>query len=485
VRRALTLVLLLIMVNGTGAQEAYSVDGVPDIEMLIKDREPLPQPLEKDAPLLTLTHCLEMARDNHPALAASWAQVIQSKASLQQIWALYYPSLTFSFSEDIQKTFASSSAVEALALALGLQQTPSGSLQLTHTVFDGGERANKVESARQTLRASYLSFETAWISQAQIVQSAYLAVVKQEALMVISLLDFQRARDNQRDALRFLQAGTKSLIDLSQAEIQLAQAEANLAAQRNQVRDSWIDLAQATGAQVRDLQEHRLENLLGLHVNLPSYEEALKELDTHPQLLNWGAQALSSDAAAKAEKKSMKPNLGLSTKLQSYRDSGQNAGTVDLALTLTIPLYDPTVGPTVALFEAQAEEARAQSQNTRLQLLQDLDIAYSGSQGARERSKASLRRTKTALLNYELARKRYRAGLNDYTELLNALQLVSAAQSSYVEALSDERQAEVDLIKATGMAAKYTKAYFRSKVGEELLNDLREDLKEGRESELE
>jgi outer membrane protein TolC len=78
------------------------------------------------------------------------------------------------------------------------------------------------------------------------------------------------------------------------------------------------------------------------------------------------------------------------------------------------------------------------------------------------------------VLNFQLASKRYQAGLSEYTELLNALGFVSQAQASYVSALADQRSAEVDLIQATGAAAQGTKEYFRTRAGQQLLEDMRE-----------
>ena len=85
---------------------------------------------------------------------------------------------------------------------------------------------------------------------------------------------------------------------------------------------------------------------------------------------------------------------------------------------------------------------------------------------------AARRQAQTAIVNFDLASKRYKAGLTDYTELLNALSFVSAAQSTYVTALADERRAEIDLLQSTGAAAQFSKTYFSRQFEAEIGEDL-------------
>ena len=473
-----SIVLSLLLSGACVAEEGYSVDPVPQVEELIKTYQPLPQRLEKEGPLLTLSDCLNRSRENHPSVAASWARVLQSQASLQQIWALYYPTATLTLQEDVDQNLASPNSVKTLSLLLGVEQTANATLAVSQTLFDGGERREKVEAARQTLRSTYLTFENDWITQAQIVQSAYLNVVEQESMVVVKLLDLDRVKANRDSAQRFLEAGTKSLVDVTQAEIQVAQAEASLANQRNLVKSAWIQLAQTMACPVDEIKGCKTEELLKIQVQLPTLNEAMAELETHPQYLLYKAGELSNEASARAERKSMRPSFGVNTSLKAYDKYGVEANTWEVLFTLTIPLYDPTVGPQVDLYKAKVLEARENARNTRLQLIQEVESAFASSVGAQERAQASFKQARTALLNYDLALKRYRAGITDYTELLNALSFVSTAQSSYISALADERTAEINLLKATGAAARFTKEYFARKAGEhDLIRDLQEDLK--------
>lgn len=477
-RLLLLIALLLTLSAPLWAENDYSVDGVPSVDQLIQTYRPLPAELEKTGPILTLSECLERSRENHPAIAASWARVLQSQASLQEVWALFYPTAALTLTEDVDQSVASPSSVQTLSLLLGVQQTANTSLSVSQTLFDGGARSEQVEAARQALRSTFLAFETDWITQAQEVQSAYLNVVEQEAMMVVRRLDLQRVQANRDAAQHFLEAGTKSLVDVTQAEIQVAQTEASLANQSNLVKNAWINLAQTIACPVDDIKDCKTEDLLKLQVNLPSKNEAMSELETHPQYLIYKATELANEASIRAERKSLRPNLGVTTSLKAYEQYGAGANVWEVLFTLSIPLYDPTLGPKIDLYKAKVLEAQENAKNTRLGLVQEVETAFADSVGAQERSRASLRQAKTALLNYDLALKRYRAGLTDYTELLNALSFVSTAQSSYISALSDERLAEINLLKATGGAATFTKEYFYRKAARHsLINDLREDLK--------
>lgn len=470
--------LLLLLLAVAQADEApYSTESYPDVNALIETINPFPPDLDKDGQVLTLQECLNRTRESHPALNAQWAAVLASNASLHRIWSLYYPSLDFTYYNDIQDTFYVSRGGGLISGAvLGLTQAPNSSLAITHTVFDVGERAAKVESARQTLRSTFLDYETAWISQVQKVEAAYIEVVKQESLVVVSLQDVERNRLVRQVAQKQLEAGTKSLVDVTQAEIQLADARASLAFQQAQVRNAWISLALAMGVPVDSIANRKLYNILGLDLELPAFEDSVKELETHPQILSFKAQALSSEATARAVRRGNGPNLMAKLSTQTLDNVGVTTAYWAVELTLNIPIFDPSVGPQVEEAEANLLRAVENAKNTKLELLQQLESAYSDHQGAEQRTSATLRQAKIALLNFELAAKRYQAGLTDYTELFNALSFLSTAQQSYINALADLRSAEVNVAQATGAAARYTKAYFREKAGEKLTRDLHEDL---------
>ena len=137
---------------------------------------------------------------------------------------------------------------------------------------------------------------------------------------------------------------------------------------------------------VDSLLERQLENLLSIDTELPPLEESLFELKSHPELLALRAQEDSVLSSAEAEKRSLRPSLGLTTSLQAYRKAPVQTGLWDVQLTLTIPLFNPSVKPQMDEFEAQALQARKQADQTQLELEQQLRTAYSDRLGATERA---------------------------------------------------------------------------------------------------
>ncbi len=466
------------------AAPPWAPPDLPTLEELIKEGDALPLMAPSSEPLLSLQSCLDLARQQHPALGASWAQVVQAQARYEQVWALYYPTVTLALGQATQTTIAGPLTSRQAVEAFSLDEGSNANFGITQTVFDLGRRAAQVESARASLRSVYLDFESAWVGQAQAVSAAYLQALEQDYLLAVRQADEERAGRSLEVARKFLEGGTTSLIDVAQAEIQLAAAQGSVAAARNGQRDARISLARAVGVKLEEIGSRPLEDLLRQEPEVPDFEQSLDELDTHPRLLSISAQGRSAGAAALAERRSMNPNLGLSTSLQGYRSGGFDAGVWEVQLLLTIPLYGPTVGPRVKELQAQVEEAELRWTDARLELLQGLQASYSDRLGAQQRAELALRQAKTAVLNYGLASKRYRAGLSEYTELVNALAFVSQAQAAYVEALADRASAEVDRQAATGAAARATKEYFQSKAGQKLLDDMRETdlLKKARRS---
>lgn len=297
--------LILIAVFLTGTIWCFSKPEKPDVPKnpsglitspkgttLPDITEPfLPSAKKPAGPLITLDDCLKTAFMKHPDILSKRTAVDVQEAKLQQIYALYIPTVSVTFTNSYQKPEP----------ANPLPTTNQSQVNASYTLWDSKQRAEKVNAARENLMAAVLDLKSAWVDKADEVIEAYDGVILQEWLVIIQEDDLAKAIENLRVANGFYNAGAKSKIDVTQAEIGVEKSQVNLAKVKTDLRDARVRLAKSVGVDVSEITGKQLEDLLNEEKILPDRQEALAEMEkSHPALLTFTAQEKGALALAKA-----------------------------------------------------------------------------------------------------------------------------------------------------------------------------------------
>ncbi len=418
----------------------------PALEKLINQQDGQLLPVLRALPgkPLTLEECYEIALVSHPQLSAQRAQVDLALAQADNAWSRYNPTLAGT----LNRTWNTVSPF-AFPIQVTNNQTQIG-LNVTHTLWDFGQRQAQAESAEWTLRSAHFGFQKARLDQFQAVQSAYVQVLSNEMSEAIQAANYERTLFMQDFATRLYRAGQKSMIDVSQATTQTAAALVELQNAKNQVQNARLALAQAVGVDGQQLLDRPLTSILESPVTVAKREQALVDLENNPGLLNLETQALSLEWNAEYQLRTNNPTVsgGILWGLQGMNQP--EARFWQAGLSVSVPFFNPGVPSSVRQFRAQAAQVRYVKDNTRLQLLQQLDTAYSDLAWGEKRVQAGKREVELALANLALAYKRYRAGLADITEQINARAFVNSAQVDYVSAFVSRKLAEGRLLQVIG-----------------------------------
>lgn len=435
-------VLLLCVVAWALAVE----DPPPALEKLVNQQtgQLLPTIPPLSGKVLTLEECYEIALVSHPQLSVQRAQVDVALAQADNAWSRYNPTLA----GNLNRSWNTISPF-ALPIQVTNNQTQIG-LNVTHTIWDFGQRQAQAESAEWSLRSAFFGFQKARLDQFQAVQAAYVQVLSNELTMAIQAANYDRTLFMQDFATRLYKSGQKSMIDVSQATTQTAAAQVALQQAKNQVQNARLALAQAVGIDGTKLLDRPLEPILEQPVQAPSREQALVELENNPGLLNLETQALSLEWTAEYQLRTNNPTVagGILWGLQGMNQPESRFW--QAGLSVTVPFYTPGVASQARQFRAQAAQVRYNKDNTRLQLVQQLDTAYSDLDWSEKRVQAARREVELALANLALAYKRYRAGLADITEQINARSFVNSAQNDYASAFVSRKLAEGRLLQVIG-----------------------------------
>ena len=174
-----------------------------------------------------------------------------------------------------------------------------------------------------------------------------------------------------------------------------------------------------------------------------------------PDIRQAEAQLHSATADIGTAKADFYPRLTLSgsVALQALqvRNLGFSAGTYSYGPSLTIPIFEGgRLRGTLALREAQQQEAAVAYQRTVLQAFTDVDnalIAYTAEQRRRVRLAEQVAQSRRA---FNLAQDQYRQGLTDFLQVLTAQRTMLAAEQQLSDSTATVSSNLVALYKALG-----------------------------------
>lgn len=115
------------------------------------------------------------------------------------------------------------------------------------------------------------------------------------------------------------------------------------------------------------------------------------------------------------------------------------------------PLFAPAVNSQVRAAESQEASVKANLHSRRLEILRDVDNAYLGLEGAKERVPAAKAALDAARANLSQAQGRYRAGVGSIIEVADAQSLLATAHADWVRAQTSYHLAIADLQRAMGV----------------------------------
>ena len=408
----------------------------PALQPLLNQQTDLlpPMPDPGGAPL-SLDECLQLAYENHPALLSSRAKVDQARAQLGQAYALYEPQMGLQIQRNFQLINGQIQGV------FDYVRETIMTVGTTWTVLDSGVRHTTVLAARYNVASALYNFQSAWLTQYQKIQSAYVTVLAAQLNLAIQQGNLERAQLNQRVSEQFYQAGQRGMVDVTSALSQVANAQAAIAEARNDERDARLALAAAVGVDKSKVEKAKLDDILQQEPVVLAREQALPLVDVNPALLSIDAQAAYFLMQAEIADLGNRPNLQALAGIGTTGLDLPNVPFFQVELLLNIPFFTPGLDSQVEFYEATAKQLRHDRANVRLQLIQILDTSYADLDGAKERTAASEDEVRAALANFQLASKRYTAGLTDLSELINARSFVLQAQGDLVEALTDRATA--------------------------------------------
>ena len=388
---------------------------------------------------LGLSDAVELVLCQSPALRQALATVTEQRGAVIVSEAAFLPRV----SANAELTSNRIPVTNTAASSIGLSFT--GSIGLSYTLFDFGQRDAALNAARATLSAALSAQDSALLQSLSDVLRLYV-----DAASAWARLDATRETERMTMQTRDIAAGRHaalvgSLLEKLQAQTAFSQATL----ERVRAQGAWDiargALASAMGRPVTQpmalAPSRGLRGIANSELNFASLRnEALAQ---HPKLYALRAERTSLLArldALKAESRGiveLSSNLGLT---KNFTGGGGTDKALGASLSASIPLFNRTLQQGRELqIAAQITSKEAALLASEREIELELWRASQLATGESENLRAARELQDNADTTYNIALGRYRSGVGAMLEMLSA-------QSALAQANTSSAQAEINTI---------------------------------------
>jgi outer membrane protein len=391
-----------------------------------------PQPLR-----LTLAEAERLAIQNNPQFSAARFNAAAANQLPLEYRAGYYPSVAGAVTA-VGADSGSRLAAGALNNPVIYNRVGTG-LIVNQLVTDFGRTRQLIDSAKLHAQAQDQATEVTRANILMATARAYFSVLRARAVLTVAEQTVAARQLVSDQVTALANSNLKSQLDVSFANVNLADAQLLLSQAQNSVKAAEADLAAALGLPAQTsfaLQEEPPPRTLPTSVD-PLVAQALQD---RPELKDLRLEQSAAEATAKAEHALFYPTVGV-TGTAGFVPTGESAvpgryGAI--GVNLNIPVFNG------GLFRARQTEAelkaKAATDNVNdmaNRITRDVKVAYLDAQTAFDRVGLTDQLLRQAQLALDLARGRYDLGLSSIVELSQAQLNLTSAQIGSASARYD------------------------------------------------
>lgn len=333
----------------------------------------------------------------------------------------------------------------------------STSLTLSWLLYDFGARAANLENARQLLSAAAHTLDATVQTVFLDALRAYYATQAARAAVAAAEESERASRESLAAAEVRYKVGTGTPADRLQAQTALSQATLTRIRAEGILRSAYGTLSNVMG------EDANRPLLLEDIPKIPADARGEGDVETliatarqrRPELKAAEARVGAARASVDATRAAGKPSLalGAGSSWQGTDTGGNDFSTRSnsIGLTLSIPLFSGfETTYNVRTAEARADAASSLRDNVNLQVALDVWTAYQDLTTSRQTLTASADLLASAEQSERVALGRYKAGVGNILDLLNAQSALAAARLQRIQAALDWYVARASLARSIG-----------------------------------
>jgi outer membrane protein len=369
---------------------------------------------------LTLQEAEQIAIQNHPQIQAATQLASAAAAQVQEARSFYYP-----------QAYGSLTGVEAennSRIAAGSLNNPviydrfAEGLAVNQLVTDFGRTYQLVKSSHLRAQAQQENVTATRADVLLALNQAYFGALKAQAVLQVAeqTVKSRQLVAEQTSALQ--KSNLKSGLDVSFANVDLAQAQLLLIQAKNDVLASFAELSNDLGysdQRIFQLADEPLPPEPPADVT-PLLQEALQN---RPELIRQGLDVKAAQSFATAERDLWFPTISAAgaTGLIPYRQDTLSSRYAAAGFNVNIPIFNGRLF--TARHSEASSQAKAQQQYLRdLQdrIVRDVRTAWLNAGSAFQRLAVTEQLLNEATQAFDLAQSRYGLGLSSIVELSQA-----------------------------------------------------------------
>ncbi|CAH0196465.1 Cobalt-zinc-cadmium resistance protein CzcC [Massilia sp. Bi118] len=370
---------------------------------------------------LTLNQAIELALSANPALRSATRSIGIADGAVQQASARPNPELSF-LSEGTDRN------------------TRTETTQVNQRLELGGKRAARIAAAEQERNVAIDDVNARRAELRADVITAYMDALTAQERLALARASLDLAHKSTEVTSRRVIAGkispveqTRSSVAEAAAQLELTQAEAELALAQRRLTALW--------ASPRPLDQPL--QAPDTFDRVPAWTDLAQRLETAPQLRRAQSNVAGRDAQVRLERAQRIPDVTVTVGSQREREQGRTQGVIGLSVPL--PLFNRNQGNVLSALR-RADQARDDLEAERLRLTQALADAY---------QRAEVASTQTVTLRdqvlpaaqsaYDAAVTGFSMGKFAFTDVLDAQRTLFQTKTQYLRALADRYRSIADI----------------------------------------
>ena len=400
----------------------------------------------------TLAECIEIAVQQHPSLKAAAASVGAGHQRVWQAASNYLPQVDATYGAN-RRNSSVSARIGGTASNVGTQSQTfnfyNTGVSFTQVLFDFGQTLASIRSAQAAQQSLEADLSTQRDTVVLNVKQAYFNLLAAKRLLKVADDTVHQNEKHLEQAQGRYDVGMAPKFDVTNVQVQLAQAQLNQLTARNNVAVARETLRNALGM-IGPLNFDIADDFGSRRVQISSEEALALAYDKRPELLSIQAQERSTEETISSLQKNYLPNL---TGNGAYTWTGNDyplESSWNIGANLNLSIFNG------GLTTAQVGEAKFNLSNLKFNedvLRQNIALevrqAVLNLQQAAESIHVAEKGLQQARENLDLADGRYKTGVGNIIELTDAQTSLTTAEANYVQALYNYQNSVAAVEKAT------------------------------------
>ncbi|MHB8882159.1 MAG: TolC family protein [Thermodesulfovibrionales bacterium] len=395
---------------------------------------------------LSLRECISTGLKQNPLTEISQQNLKAVQEKIGEAWAGYYPVIKLSSS------YTFTAQQEIMPLGPDVYDTR---LSVRQTLFDAGATSDHVRSIRHSISAQDYEIKKTAFDIVLAVKSAFYDVLKKRDLLEVARAAMITAEKHHAQSKELYREGVAPRSDVIKSEVRVSNTGLDSIKAENALLSAKANLAVAMGQAVTT-DFNVVSGDEGLLPVLPAFKDAvLLAYEQRPELKGSRARIEAAKANVDQVKSGLYPNLSLDASYgwqQAEFSPGEKKWSI--GLTVGIPLFEQLT-TTSKIGQAAANLNGLKATETQIIRNIELDVqqAWLSLKEAIERSGVTSKALEQAEEDMRVSEGRYKEGLGNILELIDAQTALTQARANNVAASYDIAGTGAKLDRATGKEA--------------------------------